>query len=180
MSKVKSGHRAAGEFATQRRRWLVVQARNVCRDASDAEDLVQEALLRFIQSFEGLESLPSARACEAWLVTTLTNLFYDQCRKRKVQAQGAQDPRLSEEAVVTLEPPSREAYDDITDELFAQALSTLSPKIRATFELHAKGKKYQDIAQALGIPVGTVAKRLYDAREKLRDFLLRHTKKGVH
>jgi RNA polymerase sigma-70 factor (ECF subfamily) len=180
MSNAKSAHRAAGEFATQRRKWLVAQARKLCRDASDAEDLVQETLLRFIQTFEKVERLPSDRTYEAWMVTTLTNLFYDQCRKRKVQAQGAQDPRLSEEAVVMPEPPTTEAYDTVTDEQFTEALKSLSPKIRATYELHAQGKTYQEIAQTLDIPVGTVGKRLSDARTKLRDYLKRYTKTGVH
>jgi RNA polymerase sigma-70 factor (ECF subfamily) len=97
-----------------------------------------------------------------------------------VQTQGAQDPRLSEEAVVMPEPPTQEVYDTISDEQFSQALRTLSPKIRDTFEQHAAGKKYQDIAQAQGIPVGTVAKRLHDARAKLRAFLQRYTKAGVN
>jgi DNA-directed RNA polymerase specialized sigma24 family protein len=47
LSDVKSGQQA-GEFATQRRTWLLAQALNVCRNRTDAEDLVQEASLRFI------------------------------------------------------------------------------------------------------------------------------------
>jgi RNA polymerase sigma-70 factor (ECF subfamily) len=165
----------AGQFVTQRRKWLVAQARNVCRNASDAEDLVQEASLRFLQRYAELESSPNDRSCEAWLVITLKHLFIDQCRRRKVQAQRAQDPHLSAEAVVTPEPPSQEVYDTLTDEQFAEALQALSPKIRTTFELHAAGKKYQDISRSQGIPVGTVAKRLHDARAKLREFLQRYT-----
>ncbi len=164
----------AGQFVTQRRKWLMAQAMNVCRNASDAEDLVQEASLRFIQRYAEMTSPRNDRSCEAWLVTTLTHLFYDQCRRRKVQAQGAQDPQLSEEAVVTLEPPSQEAYDMLTEEQFAEAMQALSPKIRATFELHAAGRKYQDISRSQGIPVGTVAKRLHDARAKLRGLLQRY------
>jgi RNA polymerase sigma-70 factor (ECF subfamily) len=143
---------------------------------------VQDTLLRFIQTFGQLEALPQERSCEAWLVTTLTHLFYDQCRKRRVQAQGAQDPHLSNEAVVEAphEPASRPVYDSLTDEQFSQALEKLSPKMRATFELHAAGKKYQDIASSLGIPVGTVSKRLHDARARLREFLLQHIHPGVN
>jgi RNA polymerase sigma factor (sigma-70 family) len=165
----------AGQFVTQRRKWLVIQAMTVCRNASDAEDLVQEASLRFIQRHAEILSPQNERSCEAWMVTTLTHLFYDQCRRKKVQAQGAQDPHLREEAVVTLEPPSEEIYDTLTDEQFAEALKVLSPKIRETFELHAAGKQYQDIARIQGIPVGTVAKRLHDARAKLREVLQRDT-----
>ncbi|WP_257462223.1 RNA polymerase sigma factor [Archangium lipolyticum] len=179
MDKAKSEQRA-GEFATRYRAWLLAQAHNLCRNATDAEDLVQDALLRFIQTFGQLEALPNERSCEAWLVTTLTHLFYDQCRRRRVQAQGAKDPHLSNEVVVAHEPDSRPVYDSLTDAQFSEALQTLSPKIRATFELHAAGKKYQDIARSLGIPVGTVSKRLHDARARLREFLLRHIQSGVN
>ncbi|HYO54797.1 RNA polymerase sigma factor [Archangium sp.] len=180
MDKAKSEQRA-GEFATRYRAWLLAQANHLCRNATDAEDLVQDTLLRFIQNFGQVEALPNERSCEAWLVTTLTHLFYDQCRRRRVQAQGAKDPHLSNEAVVeTDEPGSRPVYDSLTDEQFSEALQALSPKMRATFELHAAGKKYQDIARSLGIPVGTVSKRLHDARARLREFLLQHIQSGVN
>lgn len=176
LSNVKNGHQA-GEFATQRRAWLLAQALKVCRNKTDAEDLVQEAILRFMQFFEKVESLPDARVCEAWLVTTITNLFTDQCRKRKIQETGAKELSLKGEAQ---EPVSVSAYEAVTDEKFAQAIGTLSPKIRATFEMHAAGVKYQDISRAQGIPIGTVAKRLHDARAKLRELLKGDTHSGMH
>jgi RNA polymerase sigma-70 factor (ECF subfamily) len=162
------------------RGWLLAQARNLCRNASDAEDLVQETLLRFIQTFSQVEAPPDERTCGAWLVTTLTHLFYSQCRRLKAQARGAQDPLLREEASGGQEPEPRPVYDTLSEEQFAQALQALSPKVRATFELHAAGKRYQDIAQALGIPMGTVAKRLHDARAKLRGLLLQSLHPGAH
>jgi RNA polymerase sigma-70 factor (ECF subfamily) len=174
LSNVKSGQQA-GEFAIQRRAWLLAQALNVCRNRTDAEDLVQEAILRFIQSFEKVESLPDERVCDAWLVRTITNLFTDQCRKRKIQENGAKELSLKGEAEEAEESASPPAYDAVTDEAFAQGLSTLGPKIRATFEMHAAGAKYQDISRAQGIPIGTVAKRLHDARVKLRQFFRRNT-----
>ncbi len=170
MSQAKHEH-PVGAFAMQQRGWLLAKARNMCRNATDAEDLVQETLLRFIQTFERAEPLPSERTCAAWMVTTLTNLFYMQCRKQRVHEQSAKDPQLSNEAVVEPELPVQKPADTITNEQFAQALEKLSPKVRTTFEMHAAGKKYQDIAQSLGVPVGTVAKRLYDARAKLREVL---------
>jgi RNA polymerase sigma-70 factor (ECF subfamily) len=179
MSTAKSAPRA-GEFAQRHRSWLLAQARGLCRNETDAEDLVQETLLRFIQNFDKLETLPAERTCAAWLVTTLTHLFYDQCRKQRVQGQSAREPLLSAEAVAAPEPAARPVYDTISDEQFSQALHALSPKIRTTFEMHAAGQKYQDISRSLGIPVGTVAKRLHDARTRLRELLLPRTKTEVH
>lgn len=177
----KNGHLLA-QFTARRRNWLLIQARTVCRNASDAEDLVQEALLRFILAFEGVDPIPNERVCESWLMTTLTNLFYDQCRKKSVRSrnQADLDLELCEEVAVAEEPLNKPVYDKITDAQFAQALQALSPKLRETFELHAAGMKYQDIAQKLGIQLGTVCKRLHDARAKLRELLKPYTHQGMN
>jgi RNA polymerase sigma-70 factor (ECF subfamily) len=177
MSHPQSGQ-PAEEFATQCRGWLLAQARNVCRNPSDAEDLVQETLLRFIQKGE-LNALPAKERWEGWLVKTLSNLFMDQCRRRKVQQRGAADPSLHEEALVLPGPPSLSLYDSITDEQFAQAVQeALSPALRETFRMHMAGKKMLEIGRSLGIPEGTVRKRLHDARVKLREFLRRGNSSG--
>jgi RNA polymerase sigma-70 factor (ECF subfamily) len=158
----------AGAFAMQRQSRLMGQAMNLCGDPNDAEDLVQETVLRFIEEFGKRDILPHTPTCEAWLVKTLSNLFFGQCRKLRTQVNGARDPALSPEAREAAPAPT---YETITSEQFAEALGTLSPKIRETWELRAAGKKYEEIAELLQIPVGTVKKRLHDARTKLREYL---------
>ncbi|NTX54912.1 RNA polymerase sigma factor [Myxococcus sp. CA039A] len=166
----------AGAFAMQRQARLMAQAMNLCGDETDAEDLVQEVILRFIQEFGRKENLPSAPSGEAWLVRTLANLFFGQCRRLRTRMNGARDPALSAEAL-DVEPPP--AYEAITSEQFSEALDSLSPKIRETHDLRAAGRKYEEIATLLGIPVGTVKKRLHDARTKLREYLQTFLTPGV-
>jgi RNA polymerase sigma-70 factor (ECF subfamily) len=180
MNKAKSGNRA-GDFATQHREALLEQATYICRNENDAEDLVHETLVRFIQTFGTAEDLPSQRSCEAWLARTLTHLFIDHCRRRRVQAQNAKDPVLSSQLTLEQELSAVPTYAAITDEQIAQALDELSPKARAIIELHhVEGHKYRDIARSLGIQVGAVGKRLHDARTKLRKFLQRYLSPGMH
>ncbi len=174
------GMRRAWELAAQSRSRLMAQAMRVCRNESDAEDLVQETLLRFLGAFGEIEALPNHKLCEAWLVTTLTHLFYDQCRRKRAQAYGAADPSMGVGTVVEQEPASQRVSEAISDEQFAQALHALSPRLRATIELHAAGKKYRDIARILGIPMGTVAKRLHDARTRLHALLLQFARVDPH
>ena len=112
----------------QRRERLLARAMNVCRDRSDAEDLVQETILRFIQTFEKVAVPPDPRSCESWMMTTLINLFYGQCRKRKVQEERAREPGLSNELVTPEEPQVGSVCDVVTTEHVAQALPLLSPK----------------------------------------------------
>lgn len=179
MSPPQSGQ-SAEEFATQCRSWLLAQARNVCRNAIDAEDLVQETLLRFIQKSE-LNALPSEEHWEGWLVRTLSNLFMDLCRRRKVQQRGAADPSISDGVVVLPGQPPPSIYDSITDEQFAQAVQeALTPVLRETFVMHMAGKKISEIGRFFGIPEGTVRKRLHDSRLKLRESLRRYVPSGVH
>ncbi|MCP3138996.1 RNA polymerase sigma factor [Pyxidicoccus xibeiensis] len=169
MDKGNDGHWASA-YATRNRTWLVARAQHLCRNASDAEDLVQEALFRFIREFSGEGARLDESRCGAWLMKTISTLFYDQLRRQRVRDQNAKDPTLRNEVVDPLEPTVPSVYDTVTDERFSQAVQSLSPKLRATFELYAAGHRYQDIARILDIHIGAVAKRLFDARARLREF----------
>jgi RNA polymerase sigma-70 factor, ECF subfamily len=165
---------------SKHRPWLLAQARNICRNQADAEDLVQETLTRLVATFaEG--TLPDEPRCISWLTTTLSNCFLSQCRRQRTATRASTDPHLTGEAVVA--PPLGEMmrlYEQVTDEQFAEAVGSLSPRLRETFELYAKGKKLHEIAAILAIPIGTVGKRLHDARKKMRKHLLSFIRRGGH
>lgn len=167
------GARRLEQFAAKSRGALLARARRVCRSqGSDAEDLVQETFLRFFQQGEK-GALPEESHWEAWLGRTFTNLFYDQCRRQKVQARRASDPALGGEPAVIQEHAVRSIYESVSQDQVAQVVEqSLSPTLRETFKLHAGQMSNQEIAQVLGIPSGTVRKRLHDARMKLKELLL--------
>lgn len=165
-------------LVTRHRHWLLAQAKNLCRNAVDAEDLVQETLLRFTQAF--LHALPDDRVCAAWLTTTLHNQFFVQLRKGKVQNRAKGDPTFTAGLATPQDEAETSLFERVTDEQFEQAVNSLSEKLRATFELYAEGKRLPEIASALGLSEGTVAKRLFDARKKLRTFLMTHFALGAH
>ncbi|WP_224242451.1 RNA polymerase sigma factor [Hyalangium gracile] len=158
------------QLLARRRPWLLAQAVNLCRNRSDAEDLVQETIVRFLAAFGHVTPPPEEGVCANWLVTTLTHCFYDQLRKQRTRERGAEE-LTREEPTVEPEPPERSLFDRISDEQFSSAVRSLSPVARTTFEMHARGRKYKEIAEELGIREGTVAKRLHDARSKLRALL---------
>jgi RNA polymerase sigma factor (sigma-70 family) len=171
-------HRLEALLAS-RRRWLLIQARGLCRNPVDAEDLVQETMVRFLASFSRATPLPDESTCASWLVTTLTHCFYDQLRRQRTREKSLAEPSLGEQTVPP-EPPPRSVYDRISEEQFSSAVQALSPVARTTFELHARGRKYKEIADELGIQEGTVAKRLHDARAKLRKLLEPLIQMGEH
>lgn len=164
-------------LVTRHQPWLLAQARNLCRNTIDAEDLVQETLLRFAQTFQ--HAVPDDRTSAAWLTTTLHNQFFAQLRKGKVRDRAKADPTFTG-GMATPPEEAVTVYEKVTDEQFEQAVESLSEKLRATFELYAAGKQIPEIAFALGISEGTVAKRLFDARKKLRTFLATHFALGAH
>jgi RNA polymerase sigma-70 factor (ECF subfamily) len=157
-------------FISQIRPSLLKKAIAMCRNRTDAEDLVQEASLRFLKSFASASTLPPENAIEGWLILTMTNCFFDQCRKRLVEKQAAKDPTMENSIVA---PPTniKLLSDTISDEDFSAAIKKLSPKLRETFELRASGRRNKEISDQLGIDIGLVAKRLHDARKKLLKWL---------
>jgi RNA polymerase sigma-70 factor (ECF subfamily) len=173
-------------FISRIRPWLLIQARKLCRNQSDAEDLVQEGCLRFLNAFAQVGTLPPENECEAWLITTMTNYFYDQCRRREVEKRRQTDPALEEITMGKGANPKspyenpKSPYDQITDEAFAEAVKKLSPGLRSTFELFAAGNRYREIAQRQGLTVGAVGKRLSDARSKLKEIFSATFQQGEH
>lgn len=163
-------------FLQERRSWLLRRAQGLCRTKTDAEDLVQETFTRFLTSFGPASPLPDENICASWLISTMTNCFYDQLRRQRTRDRGANE--LARE--MTAEPTVRSLYERISDEQFASAIQALSPRIRSTMEMHAQGRKYHEIASELGIPSGTVAKRLHLGRAKLRSLLEPLLQQGDH
>lgn len=147
---------------------LLAQARRMCRNLQDAEDLVQETFLRLATaSF----TFKSDAACRAWLGRTLTNLFVDRCRKAPSSQQVlVTDPFSLENVAAELEPLL--PYERLTREHLEQAVEMLSPRRREAFDLHARTHTHAEIARVLRIKEEAVRKRLHDARKALREILL--------
>lgn len=115
---------------------------------SDAEDVVQDAYLRWHRA-----SLESIRSAEAWLVTVVTRLSIDRLRQAKVERESYVGPWLPEPLVESQAPPA-----DVASELasslsvaFLVVLERLAPEERAAFLLHEVFESgYDEIAKILG------------------------------
>jgi RNA polymerase sigma-70 factor (ECF subfamily) len=149
---------------------LLKIARRLCGTSGvDPEDLVQETLERALTHFEQLE-VKAVEAREAWLGTTLTNRFLDHCRRRQTETRAQQTlGALQQESS---EDSRREAWEQVPDAAFHEAIGRLDEKHRTAYVLHAQGHKYQAISRQLGVPIGTVATWLYQARNRLKKLLL--------
>jgi RNA polymerase sigma-70 factor, ECF subfamily len=145
-------------------------ARRLTRTPTEAEDLVQDALLRAYRGFDGFDG----RYPRAWLLTILRNTHYNRLRKRQ--------PDLLDDEVAQRIPArgadgrqdgtSDRALHDQFDPLVRAALAALSPNHRAVIALVDLDElTYQEAADVLGVPTGTVMSRLHRARRKVRAHL---------
>jgi len=159
---------------------LEAHARRLLRGREhEAADVVQEALERFLRRFLE-EPPPPEPACALWLHTTLTNVCISFWRKLQVRRRAATDPAVQLVAVPQPvepldSPPTRTALDTVldkfTNEGFKEAVESLSPKRRVTYELHMLGLSHAQIALQLGLQETAVRKRIHDARKILRERL---------
>ena len=131
----------------------------------DAEDLTQEV---FVRVFRSLPTYTPG-TFEGWLHRITTNLFLDITRRRqRIRFEG-----LGEEAAARLkgtEPTPSQAFDDRhLDHDIAVALADLPPEYRAAVVLcDIEGLTYEEIADVLGVKLGTVRSRIHRGRAQLR------------
>ncbi len=135
-------------------------ARSLTRDATAADDLVQDAVIRAI---ERRDRFMPDRDYRSWLLTITHNLFIDGWRREQVrraaQAELQERPAWAE--------PTQEHAVDLQSTL--RAFEDLPAEQRAVMHLVVmEGASYLEAAAVLDIPVGTVMSRLSRARETLR------------
>lgn len=136
-------------------------ARALTRDPTAADDLVQDTLL---VAHEKRSELSPARSIRAWLFSVLHNRFIDGVRRRKRETE-----RLETMAERSVAPPSSSPELGAYLRQIAERFDALPEGQRTVLHLIAvEGLGYQETADTLGIPVGTVMSRLNRARTTLR------------
>jgi RNA polymerase sigma factor (sigma-70 family) len=134
-------------------------------NAHDAEDLTQDA---FVRVFRSLSSYTPG-TFEGWLHRITTNLFLDLMRRRaRIRFEALADD--APERLAGREPSPAQAYDDTHwDDDVQRALDALAPEFRAAVVLcDIEQLTYEEIADVLGIKLGTVRSRIHRGRTQLR------------
>lgn len=135
-------------------------ARALTGDAARADDLVQDTLERALTKF-GLWRHGSD--LRAWLFTVMHNVYVNQEAKRRDRLGVPWEEAEPELPVAASQDHSLELRDLVT------ALGRLAPEYREVLLLVGlEGLRYEEVAQVLGVPVGTVMSRLARGRERLR------------
>ena len=134
----------------------------------DAEDLTQEV---FVRVFRSLQSYRPG-TFEGWLHRITTNLFLDQARRRqRIRFDALPDDAA--DRLPGLQPTPDVGYDEQTfDPDVEMALADLPPDFRVAVVLcDIEGLSYEEIAETLGVKIGTVRSRIHRGRSLLRKAL---------
>ncbi|MDV8009180.1 RNA polymerase sigma factor [Rhodococcus sp. IEGM 1318] len=137
---------------------------------SDAEDLVQETLVRAWRSVDRFDG----RHPRAWLLTILRNTNMNMHRRRRPDTVADIADFVSTRPAFGVDPPGTEEHvmSSILSDDLERAVQSLAPKFCTVLLLiDVDQLTYSEAAQALGVPVGTVMSRLSRARERVRRHL---------
>lgn len=153
-------------------------ALRLTRNEADAQDLVQQAVLKAYRFFHTFQPGTNFRA---WIFKVLTNEFNSQyhrdVRERNV-AEVLDEPNHYERFVgqaSTSRTPEERVTDILLQQDIARALEELSPEFRQAVVLcDVEGFSYREIADIMGCPIGTVMSRLYRGRRALQKKLYKY------
>ncbi len=146
-------------------------ALRLTRNPADAEDLLQQTFMRAFAAFDQFESGTNLKA---WLYKILTNAFISGYRKKQrepqtVSADGSEEFSLFDRLVESNITPEAELIDRIPDEEVKGALESLPEQFRTAVLLaDVEGFSYQEIADIMDVPIGTVMSRLHRGRKALQ------------
>jgi len=154
--------------------------RKMIREKELVEDLVQEV---FMKAFKNLSTYSNEYAFSTWLYRIATNHTIDYLRKKKLQTLSINDPYKTKDGELEIQLPDETYATDkhvIKKErkkIVQDAIANLPEKYRAVIQLrHMDELSYDEIADELDLPLGTVKAHIFRARELLYKALI--DKKG--
>jgi RNA polymerase sigma-70 factor (ECF subfamily) len=145
-------------------------ARWLSGDADEARDLVQET---FLKALKGFGSFQEGTNFRAWMFRILRNTFLTSRTGLERRNTQQEDETGFEETVVGQETPETALMRRADAELVRKAIAQLAPPFQEVLLLaDVEEMKYQEVADALSIPIGTVMSRLARARSQVRKYIL--------
>ena len=134
------------------------------RDASSAEDLAQEVFLRI---HRGLPYFRGEARLSTWIYRIVANVCVQEQHSRKPVTQSLDEQRVDRRAA-----PSRELSDLMLRDRLEKAIGRLPANYRLLVAAHyLQGVRYEDLAEALDLPLGTLKTQLHRAKRQLRHLL---------
>jgi RNA polymerase sigma-70 factor (ECF subfamily) len=178
LARNAAGEREALEELFRRYRLVAYRvAYRLLGQEADALDAVQDG---FIKALTHLSSFQGKSSFKTWLLRVVSNAALDLGRRRgrreTLSLDAAQGDDAQRKHALSFQDPTEGLERADLRHLLDDALATLPDAQRRTFILHADGDlSYREVAEVMGISIGTVMSRLFYARQKLRAYLTRRT-----
>lgn len=137
-------------------------AYNLTSNRDDAKDLVQETLYKALKYKDKFNQETNLKA---WVFTIMKNTFINDYR-RKVK-RGSIFSEDVHEFVISNKPAEYGPEADLGYRELTKVVNSLDPEFKIPFNMHVQGYKYQEIADELGLHLGTVKSRIHFSRQKL-------------
>lgn len=152
------------------RRALYAQAQRLTGNTNDAEDLVQETLIR---AYTRRDQLSGGETAGAWLYTMQRNLFINLYRKRQKAPICTELTEVRVERTDTRKPTTESPEATVTRQMeyqaLRQALTSLPSRYRRILHLaEVEQLSYQEIAEQMQMPIGTIRSRISRGRQRLQ------------
>lgn len=143
-------------------------AMKLTKDDSDAKDLMQET---YVKAYTNKDKFREGTNLNAWLFTIMKNSFitqYQKTKRRQTYVDQSEDLHLLNTAM---------SYNDGARNLslteLEKRIDALDEKHKYPFLMYIEGYKYQEIADELNIPLGTVKNRIHVARYEMQEYVMR-------
>ncbi len=141
---------------------------NLTKNTEDAKDLYQETAYRAITN---MDKFRPGTNFKAWLFTIMKNIFINNYRK-KAKANTIVDSTDNLYYInSTVDAIANRAESSMMMKELVTLIEKLDDSIRVPFLMHYQGYKYQEIADYLDLPLGTVKSRIFFARKELKDLI---------
>jgi RNA polymerase sigma-70 factor (ECF subfamily) len=173
IADVIAGNSAAfGELVARYQDRLFNVAYRVLDNTEDAADVVQEV---FVNAYQSLRAFKGDSELFTWLyrIAFNTAISFKRRRRRVMRIDGTSDDGGLDPEDRSLDTAPEAQLERTEDErVLAEAMAKLSPEHRTVLVLKdIDGLKYEDIAEVMGVPIGTVRSRLHRARLELKSLL---------
>ncbi len=168
---LKGRTEAFGELVRRYQDRLYNAVFRLINGAEDAQDVVQEA---FLSAYQALEGFKGKAGFFTWLYRIAMNEAISLKRKQRVAAplKRHHDEDAQPEDRSAFSRPGEAVERAEEEQKLQQALARLSPEHRSALVLKdLEGLKYEEIAEAMQVPIGTIRSRLHRARVELREIL---------
>jgi RNA polymerase sigma factor (sigma-70 family) len=142
-------------------------AYKLTKDDEDANDLIQETMFK---AFKNRGRFEDGTNLKAWLYTIMKNTFITNYQ-RKARRNTFIDSTDNLHYINSSDTAINQGETSFKMEDITKAIDNLSDNVRTPFMMHFKGFKYQEIADKLNLPIGTVKNRIHMARKELQSKL---------